>query len=139
MSVLVDTSVLSLAYRRKSISKEEELILNDLKNLILDLRMVILGPIRQEILSGIRDRSQFVKLRRELRLFEDGILSIHHFELAAEFSNSLRANGIQSSYVDALICAYASLEDVPIFTLDVDFTLYASVIPIKLYPLPDIT
>lgn len=138
MNVLVDTSVLSLAYRRKSVSEDEEIILNELKRLILDLQVIFIGPIRQEILSGIRDRAQFVKLRRDLRLFEDGILTTLHFELAAEYSNILRSNGIQSSYVDTLICAYATSEDVPIFTLDMDFTHYAQVIPIQLHSLPDI-
>jgi predicted nucleic acid-binding protein len=138
MSVLVDTSVLSLAFRRKFTSPEDELIVSELGRLIQDLQMVIIGPIRQEILSGIRDSNQFFHLRQNLRSFEDGLLSTHHFELAADYSNKLRAKGIQSSEVDALICAYATAENIPIFTTDQDFTLYSRVIPIQLHQLPDI-
>ena len=53
MNVLVDTSIWSLAFRKKEKTKEEERIVNLLAEYTRDLKVKIMGPIRQEILSGI--------------------------------------------------------------------------------------
>jgi predicted nucleic acid-binding protein len=60
MNYLVDTSIWSLALRQNSISGAEVLTL---KSLIADGRVEIIGAIRQEVLSGIRNPEQFVRLR----------------------------------------------------------------------------
>lgn len=58
--VLVDTSIRSLALRRKCGQSEDEgLLVSELIDLIDDARVVMIGPIRQEILSGISSSSQF--------------------------------------------------------------------------------
>ena len=49
MKVLVDTSVWSLALRRK----EQCEIAEKLADLILSSLVVMIGPVRQELLSGI--------------------------------------------------------------------------------------
>ena len=59
MKVLVDTSVWSLAFRKKSLSDEELKIIKELKELIYELRVILIGPIRQELLSGISDEVKF--------------------------------------------------------------------------------
>ena len=59
MSILVDTSVWSLALRKKDKTSEEERTINFLTDVIRDLKLVIIGPIRQEILSGISDKRRF--------------------------------------------------------------------------------
>ena len=73
MTVLVDTSVWSLALRRRSrsLSAEEELVRGELAELIREGRAQMIGPMRQEVLSGIRSRSQYERLRQDLRAFED--------------------------------------------------------------------
>jgi hypothetical protein len=57
MKVVVDTSVWSLALRRdkQSIFAPAQ----ELSQLIQDHRVQMIGPIRQEILSGIRNKAQF--------------------------------------------------------------------------------
>ncbi len=68
MNVLVDTSVWSLALRRKAphgTSAERELV-----ELISEGRVLMIGAIRQELLSGIRATAQFEKLRDSLRAFD---------------------------------------------------------------------
>jgi len=57
MKVVVDTSVWSLALRRdkQSIFASAQ----ELRQLIQDHRVQMIGPIRQEILSGIRNKAQF--------------------------------------------------------------------------------
>lgn len=93
------------------------------------------GPIRQEILSGIREQSQFERLRSRLQAFTDLPLLSADFERAAKFFNVNRKNGIQGSNTDFLICAVAERYDLSIFTTDGDFQLYQQHIPIRLHPL----
>ena len=56
MKVLVDTSVWSLSLRRSSTkrSEQERVIVAELGALVEDGRAAIIGPVRQELLSGIR-------------------------------------------------------------------------------------
>jgi hypothetical protein len=54
---LVDTSVWSLALRRGRQSTSVPAM--ELRNLISAQRVQIIGPIRQEILSGFREETQF--------------------------------------------------------------------------------
>jgi predicted nucleic acid-binding protein len=90
----------------------------------------MIGPIRQELLSGIADPIQFSKLKDRLSPFEDIPLQPEHFVKAAEFSNRCRRNGIQGSTTDFLICAVAHLEEICIFTVDHDFEKYKKYLPL---------
>ena len=129
MKVLVDTCVWSKTLRHKSPDSE---ITDKIKELIRDGRIVIIGPIRQELLSGISDISQFNRLKDMLSAFEDITLESKHFIKAAEFSNICRQKGVQGSTIDFLICAVASIENLIIFTTDKDFENYKKYLPIKL-------
>lgn len=134
MKVLVDTSVWSLALRRRGASRAEELlIVRELEELIREGRAFLAGPIRQELLSGISDVKQYRKLRDRLRDFDDLPADRRTFETAAEFSNSCRRRGIQGSHIDFLICAIAAGNGVPIFTTDRDFENYAASLPLRLH------
>ncbi len=93
----------------------------------------MIGPIRQELLSGIRDKAQFERLRELLRPFIDEPLTTEHFERAAEMSNQCIAAGIATTAVDMLICAAAILAGAKVFTGDLDFVAYAKVLPIQLF------
>lgn len=129
MKILVDTCVWSQVLRHKS--PDPELAIK-LKDFIKDGRVVMIGSIRQELLSGISDASQFNKLKEVLSAFEDVSLKTKHFIKAAEFSNICRNKGIQGSTIDFLICAVSHLENLIIFTTDKDFENYKRYLPIKL-------
>ncbi len=131
MTVLVDTSVWSLALRRRSrtLSAEKELIRDELAELIREGRAQMVGPVRQEVLSGIRSRSQYERLRQDLRAFEDPRLGVEDYEEAALASNHCRAAGISGSAVDLLICAVALRHNWPVFTMDKAFARYARHLP----------
>jgi predicted nucleic acid-binding protein len=98
----------------------------------------IIGPIRQELLSGIRERSQFERVREHLRKFPDLRITTDDYEDAASFYNRCRSRGIQGSSTDYLICAVASRHELAIFTTDRDFAGYAKLLPIRLYSLDKI-
>ena len=129
MRVLVDTCVWSQTLRHKSPNAE---LAKKLQDLIRDGRVAIIGPIRQELLSGISIRKRFEQLRDDLSSFEDILLRTEHFEKAAEFSNICKSKGVQGSNIDFLICAVAVLESLPIFTTDKDFANYKKHLPLKL-------
>jgi len=129
MKVLVDTCIWSLVLRHKKPDLEIE---RKLTEIIKDGRLTIIGPIRQEILSGISREVQFESLRDQLSSFEDIPLTTLHFIKAAEFSNSCLKKGIQGSNTDFLICAVAFLEKMQIFTTDNDFIHYKKHLPIEL-------
>jgi predicted nucleic acid-binding protein len=131
MKVLVDTSVWSLALRRRPPAAQP--LVAELRALVDEGRVAIIGPIRQEILSGIRDSAAFEMLRDHLRSFEDSALTMGDFERAAEHFNTCRANGVQGSNTDFLICAAAERSGFPIFTTDADFVRFARLLPIELY------
>jgi len=96
--------------------------------LIRDGRAVLIGAIRQEVLSGIRHQAQFERLRVRLRPFEDLAVTSATHERAAELGNRCRRAGVQGSAVDFLICAAADEHGAPIFTTDADFAHYQRVL-----------
>jgi predicted nucleic acid-binding protein len=136
VDVLVDTPVWSLALRRlKSarLSQDEVCCRTELTELIREKRALILGPVRQEILSGVRHQAQFERIRAHLRQFEDAPLETADFELAAEVGNSCRSKGVVGSPVDFLICAVAVSRGWAVFTLDKDFVHFARIAGVHLH------
>lgn len=131
MKVLVDTSVWSLALRRRRAQTEPEVA--ELRSLIDEGRVAMIGPIRQELLSGLRTAGTFDRLRDQLAAFPDEPLVAADYERAAEHFNTCRAKGIQGSNTDFLICAAAERRTLPILTTDADFSRFAGVIPITLH------
>jgi len=131
MRVLPDTSIWSAALRR-----DNDVVASyggELLKLVNQGLVEIIGPIRQETLSGIRDRSKFEVVRDHLRTFPDLEIGTKEYEEAASFYNQCRTNGIQGSFTDFVICAVAVRYDLAIFTDDKDFLRYKTVLPIHLY------
>jgi len=136
MEVLVDTSVWSLALRRRprDLNQQERLLVEELEELIKPGRAAIIGIIRQELLSGIKSHAQFEQLRKTLGAFRDELVDTSDHEAAAMAGNVCRGKGIAVSVVDMLICAVAQRRGIAIFTTDPDFEHYAHVLPVKLHP-----
>jgi predicted nucleic acid-binding protein len=135
VNVLVDTSVWSLALRRsrERLNPAETAIVQKLSQLVREGRARILGVVRQELLSGIRDSAQFDKIRNALRPFRDEELGEEDYEAAAQRSNRCRNRGIAASSTDMLICAVAELRGFEIFSTDPDFKNYTRAVPVKLH------
>lgn len=128
--VIVDTCIWSEVFRRNSPDRE---IQSRMKELMLDLRVIMLGSIRQELLSGIKDEARFAKLKELLSVYVDEPILSEDYIKAAEFCNICRRNGIQGSAIDFLICAVAYRLKAEIFTTDKDFNYYLKYIPVELY------
>ncbi len=135
MKVIVDTPVWSLALRRKEtkLNNSEIQIVNELIELIKESRVVLIGPIRQEILSGIVSKVQFNKLKQKLNAFEDFFIKQNDYETASEFFNVCRKKEVQASHIDFLICAVSNINDFSIFTTDIDFENFSKHLDIQLH------
>lgn len=132
MRILVDTSVWSLALRRSNPTLQGAAVA-ELRELIREARVVMIGPIRQEVLSGIRKPEHYEMLRDKLRAFPDWGVESGDYEKAAEFFNRCRGKGIQGSNTDFLACAIAHRSKFSILTTDQDFEGYARHLPIQLH------
>jgi predicted nucleic acid-binding protein len=135
VNVLVDTSVWSLALRRNrsDLAAAEHKLTDELTELIKEGRAKIIGPIRQELLSGIKTQGQFEKLLEILAAFPDESIEKADYEAAARLGNLCRSKGVAVSPVDMLICAVAASRGWSVFTTDSDFQQYARVLDVQIH------
>jgi len=132
LSVIVDTSVWSLALRRKEPSSHPEV--KRLTELIADGQPIfLLGVILMEILSGIREPSQVQRIRRTLDAFPllEPIRS--SYINAAILGTICRSKGIQTGQTDLLIAQTAIEHNCYLLTTDKDFVEIARYSPLKLF------
>jgi len=125
MKFLVDTCVWSLALRRRNASRmnpEERRLVSELRDGIQVSNAAIIGPVRQEILSGIRDRAQFRKTLGLLEPFADEATIPEDFVEAARLFNLCQDHGVVCGAIDILICAMAARLNYGILTNDSGLT-----------------
>lgn len=132
--IFLDTSILSLAYRRRRRFRPEPGTVSILRKMILeDVPLAVPGIVLQEILSGVRTKAQFGKLQRLLEAFPIISAEPQHLVLAARIANACRRKGVTASTIDCLIAALATSSDAFLFTLDEDFGRMAPVCGVKLF------
>ena len=135
---MVDSTVWSLAFRRRPgapLNPSELAVREALAGLVRAHTAMLIGPVRQEVLSGIREHSAFLRLREAMRAFPDEVIVAEDFEQAAEFANTCRATGVLASHIDFLVCSVAARLDVTVFSLDPDFARIVQHVPVRLHPL----
>ncbi len=132
---LGDTPIWSLALRRRAVdlSAAERRVSRALYELVLQNQVQLLGSTRQEVLSGIREESQFRRIRDYLRDFPSVDLNSLDYEEAARMSNDCRRAGIAGSPVDMLMCAVSVHHGWKVFTTDQDFAHYRRVVSVALF------
>lgn len=126
MRYIVDTSIWSLALRKKTLKANEELAVKKLRKLIdYGEHVFITGIILQEILQGIKNRGHFERVKKVFLYYE--VLNAHGDDhvYAAELFNKCRSKGVTASTVDFLIAAIAIKNDCRLFTADKDFECIA--------------
>ena len=130
-SVLIDTNIWSTYLRRKS--EEDADLRYNVEELIKSGRVEFIGPIRQEVLSGIKDNNKFELLKEYLSAFDDEVIHTHEYEIAAKLTNDCIAKGIAISAIDAIIAACINSKGWELYTRDKDFDRYAKVLKINKY------
>jgi predicted nucleic acid-binding protein len=133
--IVVDTGILSLSFRRKrrDLSAEEQRKVYALEGLFKTGVAALLGPIRQELLSGVDREEVFERLRARLSVLPDLPLDTEMHVLAASFYNRCCARGVTAGDIDMMICAAAWSYEAEIFSGNADFERYAACLPIRLY------
>lgn len=131
MKAIVDTCVWSLAFRRRIMLPSAEL--DSLLSLLQNDDAAMIGAVRQELLTGIRQKDQFDRLKAALDAFDDLPLVSEDYVLAASMDNVCRSHGVQGSGIDFLICAVAHRHKLAIFTTDPDFKHYSKWVSIRLH------
>jgi len=131
--ILVDTTIWSKAYRRKKIDSKDQHTIKLLRDILEMEEEVLIGPVRQELLSGLSGRNIFNDLVTKLDGFNNYEVQLADHDLAATYFNVCMNNGIQGSQTDYLICAVAYRYNMEIFTEDRDFINYKKYLPVKLY------
>lgn len=131
----LDTSVLSVAFRRKAPSETEMAVARQLERLVGGGEAVgIPGIVLQEILSGIREPALFRRLKDDLvRGYAIVAATAGDHIMAAEIATTCREAGAAVSSIDALIAAVAVNSRAQLFTLDADFTRIARHTALRLF------
>jgi predicted nucleic acid-binding protein len=131
VKIIVDTCAWSQFLRRNRFSSDP--VASEVARLVRADAVQLLGPIRQELLSGAQPSERFEHLKDYLRFYPNIPLDEEDDETAAGYYNRLRHRGLQGSGTDLLICAVAVRRGFKIFTTDTDFAAYGRHIPIKLH------
>ena len=85
---------------------------------ITEGRVAIIGVIRQEVLSGIRERTQFLNTQHALEPFPDEEMIPADYIEAARLYNLCLDRGVQCGSIDILIAAVATRKNFTVFTCD---------------------
>jgi len=115
------------------LSAAEQDLVDEWAGLVRSGQAVLAGPIRQEVLSGVKREADFEALRQRLFAFALLPIQLGDYDSAASFFNTCRAHGIVGTTVDMLLCAIAARTRSSIFTADQDFPRYARHLPIHLH------
>lgn len=124
MTLLVDTSVWSLALRRDASIAEPEVL--QLKDALMGADVVVTtGLVLQELLqgfSGPKSRAQIIERLAALPLLQP---DREDHVAAAEIRNTCRKAGIQIGTIDALLAQLCVRHDLTLLSTDNDFKLAA--------------
>lgn len=132
--ILVDTSILSLAFRRRAREVPEAAEARVLRALVEgDDDVRVPGIVFQELLSGVRTGKEHQALRAALEGFPLVLATREDHEAASVLANGCRAAGIAAATVDCLIAAQAMRRAASLFTTDADFEKMRRVADLRLY------
>jgi len=120
MSIIVDTSVWSLALRRGNPSGDPQV--EKLATAIKQgHRVELIGVVLQEVLQGIKSSQIFEDVKQHLEAFPLLKLDREDYVAAAQLMNHCRTNGVQASTIDFQIAAACIRHGAELFTTDNDF------------------
>jgi predicted nucleic acid-binding protein len=130
--IVLDTSILSLAFRRRRREADPPAVAGLRRLIAEDVPLAVPGIVLQELLSGVRSREQFRKLRTSMAGFPLLLASEVHHVRAAQIHNACRSRGAACSAIDALIAAISIESGSMLFTADADFQRIAPCCGLKL-------
>ncbi len=134
--IVLDTTILSLAFRRSTVSSP---VTKRLRQLIEDDEsLAVPGIVLQEILSGIREPARFAKMQEIMGGFPLFLAAREDHVAAARIANDCRRAGISTTTPDCLIAALSIRHNAQLFTTDEDFTYIAEHSVLRLFEVDDV-
>lgn len=135
--IVLDTSLLSLAYRRRLRPDTDHPAVREFARLLDDdAPMALPGVVLQELLSGVKGPAALRKLDDILSGFPLLLATRDTHVLAAELRSRCRRKGVTAHTVDCLIGAHAVEVGAELLTTDEDFEHMAKHTGVRLYKLP---
>ena len=132
MTLLVDTSVWSLAFRRDGeVDRPEVEALR--AALLAGDRLVTTGVIVQELLQGFRGPLQADRLFERLRSIAVLTPTLGDHVRAAGLRDDCRRRGVVLATIDALLASLCVGYELTLLTCDQDFAHAATVVPLMLW------
>jgi predicted nucleic acid-binding protein len=131
VSLLVDTSVWSLALRRSPAA--DTAATRALKAALQSGELVLTtGIVVQELLQGFKGPAARDRIRRDLSLLPRVVPRWEDHLAAADLRNNCRRKGVTIGTIDALIAAVCIGNDLRLLTADRDFERIARLSPLQL-------
>jgi predicted nucleic acid-binding protein len=131
--IAVDTSVLSLAFRRRK-APAGAAVLRLRRAIETGEAVVLPGICLQELLSGVRTEEQFARLSAIAAPFPVMLASRDHHLAASRIANDCRQGGVAVGAIDALIAALCIAHGARLLTTDEDFQRIADTSALRLEP-----
>lgn len=132
--ILLETSILTIAFGQRPRRRPEPKAVDDLRQMIADdWPLAIPGIVIQEILAGAMDENQLGRLAQNLRTFPAVFATGSNHLTAARIAMSCRNAGVKCATIDALIAAIAVDTKALLFTLDRVFSKIAPFCGLRLY------
>lgn len=133
--IVIDTSVLSVAFRRRPTAHAvEHPATHELRLLMPSEKdLAIPGIVYQEVLSFVRDPSEVRRLQDALSGFRLLLADRATHVRAATLTAQADAAGVAVGTADALVAAHAMVRGAVLFTVDDDFERLTHVAPLKLH------
>jgi predicted nucleic acid-binding protein len=134
--ILVDTTVWSLAFRRRSRETVPPAATLLARLIHENAPLALPGIVLQEVLSGVRNAKDFQRLGGLMASFPTILASTELHSDAAALFNACVRNGLNISAVDALIAATAVAANAGLLTTDDDFRRIAQIVPLNVMHIP---
>jgi len=134
VNLIADTSVWSFALRRVRPDSGNVWLKAFRAHVDLTDNILLLGPIIQELLEGMRSPSEVDRLIQELAPFPFLPTERGTHIAAARIRNACQARGVQAGHVDCLIAAACVEHGFPLLTADADFVHIAKHSGLALLP-----
>jgi predicted nucleic acid-binding protein len=132
--IVLDTSLLSLAFRRRPGAAAAHPAVLELQTLLRRrIPLAIPGIVIQEICSGLRSDDEMQRLLGLLSSFPQLVASAGDHILAARISNACQRKDVSASTIDCLISAQAITCRGRLMTTDAAFERISSACDLELY------
>ena len=114
--VLVDTSILVEYFRGKNLE-----IIDLVKELIINHRIVLCGIVFSELLAGVRTRNDQELIEQAIDALDYAEVSKSSWIMAGEMASKLRQHGIKVPMTDLILAAIAIENSYELLTKDSHF------------------